>query len=67
MATCSWCSTQMPDERLEFYSTCAKCTNEKPYFAVQMYAHKTGGHAVLIKGDNKENVRLAQNANRRKR
>lgn len=67
MALCSWCQKSMPDERLELYSTCKDCTNEKPYFGVSVYPHKTGGHAVLIKGNNSEGIRQAQNANKRKR
>lgn len=67
MALCSWCNKYMPDERLELYPTCKDCTNEKPYFAAQVFEHKTAGYAVLIKGKNTEGIRQAQNANKRKR
>ena len=67
MAQCDWCHKYMPDERLELYVTCKDCTNEKPYFAAQVFEHKTAGYAVLIKGGDKESIRQAQNANKRKR
>lgn len=71
MAKCSWCKGEMPDERLEFYTVCADCNNEKAYLGLQNFGHKTASVAVLIKPtgtpQNNEVIRQAINAHKRKR
>lgn len=64
---CGLCGNDMPIERLEFYKTCVKCTDQSTYQGFQVFDHKTTGHAVLIKSNNKEALRQAERANRRAR
>ena len=67
MAQCSWCNASMPDERVEFYSTCIQCTDQSTPIAFNNFSHKTAPELVLVKSSNKEAVRQARNANIRRR
>lgn len=55
---CETCKERIPDERaaLGYKRRCVKHSDEKAYFGLQEYGHKTAGYAVIVKpsGDDEQ-------------
>ena len=75
MLRCSKCDAEILEKRIiaildatgELPDTCINCSNEPRRFGTLVFAHKTGGDTVVLKGDNKEHIRLARRAYQRSR
>lgn len=70
MKFCQYCFERIPDSRLKILpdtSYCVKHSQEKGYYGLQEYPHKTGGFIVKTKGDNEEGIRQMQRAYKRAR
>jgi hypothetical protein len=48
---CKTCKGKIPDERvaLGYKDTCVKHSEEKAYYGLMEYGHKTAGYAVIVK------------------
>ena len=64
------CGKEIPAERLEVFpnaTSCAGCSTVVRNRVYMEYGHKTAGALVVVSGDDKESVRLAERAFRRSR
>ena len=67
---CKYCNCEIPMERLEVLphtTTCVRCSDEEKNLAFMVYPHKTGSDCMIVRSNNKENVRIAKRGNRRAR
>lgn len=68
---CQFCQKEVPEARAEFLQetnrapTCIEHSTEGAVVGFQVYPHKTGSICVVVKPEDEEAVRMAQNAHRR--
>lgn len=68
MYNCANCGILMPEERvLAGLLTCKNCTPQVRKVGFEVCSHKTAPELVILDGIDREQVRLAQNANERRR
>ena len=73
--TCKTCGADIPIARVEAIlsatgqlpDTCRWHSEAKPYAAMMVYGHKTGGEVQVVDPRNKEGLRQAMRAFRRSR
>jgi hypothetical protein len=68
---CQICNQEIPKARAEFLQetdrppTCVKHSTEGAVVGYSVYPHKTGSTCVVVKPEDEEALRRAQNAHRR--
>lgn len=66
---CSVCNSIISPERLEILNTtlCTKCSVEEKRIGFMVYNHKTAPSLITINPNDKEGIRQAKRANKRRR
>lgn len=67
---CDSCGCAIPPARLEVLpntTTCVKCSRAVTFVGFMDWAHKTAPELVVVRGDDRENLRRAQRINVRAR
>jgi hypothetical protein len=67
---CVKCGECIPQGRLEIFPDtwyCSGCTNEEPYYGINVFDHKTGGRVVYVRREAAQAVETLQRFNSRAR